>query len=91
MSGLTVHAAPRPPHDRAPSATDGVNPIERTGVTVLAKQVHLVAEAGKRLGEAGVVDVAAGAAQQIAMEDQNFDGRQRYCGNTPGFWIGSKP
>ena len=40
-------------------------------LAVLAEQVDLVAEPGQRLGEVGVVDVAAGAAQHVAVEDQD--------------------
>ncbi len=38
---------------------------------VLAEQMDLVAETGQRLGEVGVVDVAAGPAQHVAVEDEN--------------------
>jgi hypothetical protein len=37
--------------------------------------MDVVAEPGQRPGEAGVVDVAAGAAQQVAMKDQDPDPR----------------
>lgn len=39
-------------------------------LAVLAEQVHLVAELGQRSGEIDVVDVAAGAAQHVAVEDE---------------------
>ena len=48
-------------------------------VAVLAEQVHLVAEPGERGREAGVVDVGAGAAQQVAVEDQDLHTRQAMC------------
>ena len=38
---------------------------------VLAQKVDLVAELGQRPGQVGVVDVAAGAAQHVAVEDQD--------------------
>jgi len=38
--------------------------------------VDLVAESSQSPSEAGVVDVAAGAPQQIAVEDQDSDGRR---------------
>ena len=47
------------------------DPLESRTSAVLAEQVDLVAEPGQRLGEVGVVDVAAGAAQQVAVEDQD--------------------
>jgi hypothetical protein len=36
---------------------------------VLAEQVHLMAQSCQRSRQVGVVDVAAGAAQQVAVED----------------------
>jgi hypothetical protein len=41
---------------------------------LLAEQVHLVAETGKRLRQLGVVDVRAGTAQEVAVEDENSQG-----------------
>ena len=37
--------------------------------SVLAEQVHLMAQSGQRPRQVGVVDVAAGAAQQVAVEN----------------------
>ena len=45
--------------------------VGRLVVAVLAEQVHLVPERRERPHEVRVVDVAAGAAEQIAMEDQD--------------------
>ena len=42
------------------------------GSALLAEQVDLVAEPHERLGQLGVVDVRAGAAQQVAVEDQQL-------------------
>ena len=51
-----------------------VHPRESGRVAVLAQQVDLVAERHHRLREAGVVDVAAGAAQQVAVEYEDPHG-----------------
>ncbi len=40
-------------------------------LAVLAEQVHLVAEPGQRPRQVGVVDVAAGAAQHVAVEEED--------------------
>ena len=40
-------------------------------LAVLAEQVHLVAEPGQRPRQAGVVDVAAGSPQHVAVKDQD--------------------
>ena len=40
-------------------------------LAVLAEQVDLVAEPGQRPRQIGVVDVAAGAAQHVAVEEEN--------------------
>ena len=40
-------------------------------LAVLAEQVDLVAEPGQRPRQVGVVDVAAGAAQHVAVEDED--------------------
>ena len=40
-------------------------------LAVLAEQVDLVAEPGQRPGEVDVVDVAAGAAQHVAVEEED--------------------
>jgi hypothetical protein len=40
------------------------------GDPILAEQMDLVAESGQGSGEVGVVDVAAGAAQHVAVKDQ---------------------
>jgi hypothetical protein len=44
--------------------------------------VHFVAEPRQRLGDVGVVDVAARAAQQVAVEDQDPDGETLYAAAT---------
>ena len=41
------------------------------GVALLAEQVNLVAERDESRGQARVVDVGAGPAQQVAVEDQD--------------------
>jgi hypothetical protein len=40
-------------------------------LTVLAEQMDLVPEPGQRRSQVGVVDVAAGAAQHVAVEEEN--------------------
>ena len=40
-------------------------------LAVLAEQVHLMPQTGERPSEVGVVDVAAGAAQHVAVKDEN--------------------
>ncbi len=40
-------------------------------LAVLAEQVHLMAQLGQGASEIGVVDVAAGAAQHVAVEEEN--------------------
>ena len=40
-------------------------------LAVLAEEMDLMAEPGQRAGEVGVVDVAAGAAQHVAVEDED--------------------
>ena len=57
-------------------AAHGVHERERRGVVVLAEQVDLVAQADERADERGVVDVAARSAQQVAVEDQDPQGRR---------------
>ena len=52
----------------------GVDPRLRERLAVLAQQVHLVPRAHERRGQACVVDVRAGPAQQIAVEDQDPHG-----------------
>jgi hypothetical protein len=48
-------------------------------LSVLAEQVHLVAEPSQRPGEVEVVDVAAGAAQHVSVENENAHrGRPSY-------------
>ena len=47
-----------------------IDPRQLSRAAVLAHQVDVVAESRERLREARVVDVAAGPAQQIAVEDQ---------------------
>ena len=51
-----------------------VDPLLLERLAVLAEQVDLVPRAHERGGQAGVVDVRAGAAQQIAVEDQDPHG-----------------
>ena len=51
-------------------------------VAVLAEQVDLVARARERLRERGVVDVGAGASEQVAVEDE--DAHERVQGIAPG-------
>ena len=41
------------------------------GLPVLAEKVDLIAQLGKRPREVEVVDVAAGAAQHVAVEEEN--------------------
>ena len=47
-----------------------LDPLE-LGLAVLAEQMDLVAEPGQRAGQVGVVDVAAGAAQHVAVKDED--------------------
>ena len=49
----------------------GVDPVVGERVAVLAEQVDLVARARERLRERGVVDVGAGAPEQVAVEDED--------------------
>ena len=69
---------PAAPRERAadPSSQSpgGVDERVLLGVALLAEQVHLVAEPHERRGEAGVVDVRARPAEQIAVEDQDAHG-----------------
>jgi hypothetical protein len=62
---------------------DSVDPRERCRVTILAEKVDFMPEPRERLGDVGVVDVAARAAQQVAVEDQDPDGRGRYTRRCP--------
>ena len=55
-------------------APDGVDERQLARVAVLAEQVDLVAELGQGGHQRGVVDVAAGPAQQVAVEDQDPHG-----------------
>ena len=66
---LRAHAA----HPQRPlfPVCDGVDEWLLIGVAVLAQQVHLVAEAHERFGQARVVDVGPGALEQVAVEDQD--------------------
>ena len=59
--------------DRQQAADVGVVDLDALDpdLAVLAEQVDLVAEPGQRRGEVGVVDVAAGAAQHVAVEDED--------------------
>jgi hypothetical protein len=52
---------------------------QRRRVAVLAEQVHLVAEAGERRRELGVVDVGAGPAQEVTVEDEDAHGGSAYA------------
>jgi len=54
---------------------DGVDEGQRRGLAVLAQEVNLVAQARQSADQAGVVDVAAGAPQEVAVEDENAHGR----------------
>lgn len=45
--------------------------IERSGMTVLTTQMHLMAEPHQSAGESGVIDVGACATQQIPVEHQH--------------------
>src|SRR5215208_795904 len=47
------------------------DPLGGVPVALLAKQVHVMAQARERAHQAGVVDVAAGAPEQVAVEDQD--------------------
>ena len=53
---------------------DGVDELLSLGVAVLAEQVDLVALAYERRRQARVVDVRSGAAEQIAVEDEDAHG-----------------
>jgi hypothetical protein len=52
---------------------EAAHPLERARLAILAEEVNLVSEPGKRLREACVVDIAAGPSQQVAVEDQDLD------------------
>ena len=59
--------------DRQQAADVGVvdlDPLD-LDLAVLAEQVDLVAEPGQRRRQIGVVDVAAGAAQHVAVEEED--------------------
>ena len=58
-----------------PCPADGIDPGKLSGLAVLAEQMDLVPEAHHRLREARVVDVAAGSAQQVAVEYEDLDAR----------------
>ncbi len=59
--------------DREEAVDVGVVDLDplQLDLAVLAEEMDLVAEPGQGLGEVGVVDVAAGAAQHVAVEDEN--------------------
>ena len=67
--------AARPASQSPAASTNGVV----LGVALLAEQVNLVAEPHQRVGQAGVVDVGPGAAEQVAVEDQDAHRRQPTC------------
>ena len=50
---------------------DRVDEWQLCGTAVLADEVDLGAGAGERRGQPGVVDVRAGSAQQVAVEDED--------------------
>jgi hypothetical protein len=47
------------------------HPVQVAGRAVLAEQVHLVSQPGQRPGQRRVVDVAAGAPQQVPVKHQD--------------------
>ena len=73
MSGMWTVTAPGRPAPPTESTQAARRPA------VLAEQVDLVPEAGQRLGEGGVVDVGAGPAQQVAVEDEDAHGGVNYA------------
>ena len=48
--------------------------LEPGGLSVLAEQVNLMPERHQRGGKIGVVDVRAGSAEQVAVENQQAQG-----------------
>src|SRR5207247_1789387 len=74
--GLDFEPSPVPAPDR-------VDERKLARVAVLAEQMDLVAEADEGGGQRRVVDVAAGAAQQVAMEDEDPH-RNGDCAGMPG-------
>ena len=70
-SGPPRRRAARPPMSGTVHRARASGRPSAPGFALLADQVHLVAQVGQRAGEAGVVDVAAGAPQQVAVEDQD--------------------
>ncbi len=50
---------------------DRVDPVQLRCTPVLAEEVDVVSLAGERLGQAGVIDVGSGPAQQVAVKDQD--------------------
>ena len=72
---------PRTPAARRPmSGLWTVTPSGGVPVAVLAEQVDLVPEAREGAHQAGVVDVAAGAPEQVAVEDQDAHRRWIFPG-----------
>jgi hypothetical protein len=57
--------------------TGGVDPVELERVAVLAEEVELVPRADEGGGELRVVDVGAGAVQEVAVEDEDAHVRRR--------------
>ena len=49
----------------------GVDEVQLQRIAVLAEQVHLVAQADQRGRDLAVVDVRAGAPEEVAVEDQD--------------------
>ena len=72
--------------DRQQAADVGVVDLDPLDphLAVLAEQVHLVAEPGQRRRQVGVVDVAAGAAQHVAVEDEDAHRVPRQAISVPG-------
>ena len=92
-----VHAAATGPlrrahlaHAQGPAVpvSDGVHERLLLGVAVLAEQVHVVAQAHERFGQARVVYVGPGALEQVAVEDQDAHRAQRTHGPGPSGRVG---
>jgi hypothetical protein len=62
-----------------PQIDEIVDPGQGDRLSVLTEEVDVVTEPRERLREARVVDVAAGAAEQVAVEDQDSDSARLAC------------
>ena len=75
--GRVTHSAPES------QSPDGVDPVQRQRIAVLAEQVDLVAAAHERRRQLRVVDVGAGPGEQVAVEDEDAHGGGLYGASRP--------